>query len=442
MSRFTQVACTTAVLIFTAMFAQAGTALAAPAANDNRASAEALDTLTPSIKGTNAEATTEAGEPDHAGASGLTNPSVWFKWTAPANGRWNVNVCASDYDTTLAVYGAGSSTAVVSNNDGCASDNGSFVVFEATAGTTYEIAVSGAAGATGTITGFMIQSPANDQFGAATVLSGKDPARLTGTTEGATGEPSEPDHATTSVATGCSSATGPSPFCMASVWFTWKPPSTGRYKFSACGSEFDTTLGVYTGNAVAALTATGANDDGCPGHQSVLFLNVTAGTTYRIALAGYAGRGGIAPDVGQYALDISPAPTDNAFAGVAPKFGKVAPKFGKSIVVKKGKAKFKLMSAEAASGTLSATSVKKFTAAGGKKPKKKVFLGKVKFKLKAGIAKTVTLKLNKAGRALLKKKRSVKALITITAKDEAGNPKKTTKRVTLKLPKKKRKKQL
>jgi hypothetical protein len=225
---------------------------------------------------------------------------------------------------------------------------------------------------------------------------------------------------------------------MASVWFTWKPPSTGRYEFSACGSEFDTTLGVYTGNAVAALTATGANDDGCPGNQSVLFLNVTAGTTYRIALAGYAGRGGIAPDVGPYALDISPAPTDNAFAGVAPKFGKVGPKFRKTIVVKKGKAKFKLISAEAASGTLSATSVKKFTAAGGKKPKKKkekVFLGKVKFKLKAGIAKTVTLKLNKAGRALLKKERSVKALITITAKDEAGNLKKTTKRVTLKLPK-------
>jgi hypothetical protein len=50
----------------------------------------------------------------------------------------------------------------------------------------------------------------------------------------------------------------------------------------------------------------------------------------------------------------------------------------------------------------------------------------------------VTLKLTKAGRALLKKKRSVKALITITAKDEAGNFKKTTKRVTLKLPKKKK----
>ena len=83
----------------------------------------------------------------------------------------------------------------------------SFVVFQATAGTTYEIAVSGAAGATGTITGRLIQAPANDQFAAATVLSGKDPARLTGTTEGATGEPSEPDHATTSVATGCSSAT-------------------------------------------------------------------------------------------------------------------------------------------------------------------------------------------------------------------------------------------
>jgi hypothetical protein len=434
LNRFTRVACANALLIFTAMFAQAGTALAAPPANDNRASAEALDTLTPSVKGTNLEATTEAGEPDHAGASGLTNPSVWFKWTAPANGRWNVNVCASDYDTTLAVYGAGSGTPIASNNDGCASDNGSFVVFQATAGTTYEIAVSGAAGATGTITGFMIQAPANDQFGTAKVLSGTDPARLTGTTEGATGEPSEPNHAATSVATACSSATAPSPFCMASIWFTWTPPSTGRYEFSACGSEFDTTLGVYTGSAVAALTATGANDDGCPGNQSLLFLNVTAGTTYRIALAGFAGRGGIGPDVGPYSLDISPAPTDNAFTGVKPNSTKSkAPKFAKSIVVKGGKAKFRLMSAEAASGTLSATTVKKFRVK-AKKPKKRVFFGKVKFSLKAGIAKTVTLKLSKAGRALLKKKRAVKVLITINAKDEAGNLETTTRRVTLKLP--------
>jgi len=421
------------VLFFTAMFAQAGMALAAPPANDNRASAEVLDATMPSVTGTNAEATSEAGEPDHAGASG-SNPSVWFKWTAPANGRWNVNACASNYDTTLAVYGAGSNTAVVSNNDGCGSDNGSFVVVNATAGTTYEIAVSGAAGVTGTINGFMIHGPANDQFGAARVLSGKDPAQLIGTNEGATGEASEPNHAAKSVATGCSSATSPSPFCEASVWFTWKAPTSGRYAISACGSEFDTTLAVYTGNSVAALKPFGANDDGCQENRSLLFLNVTAGTTYRIALAGYAGRPGISPDVGQYALDISPAPTDTAFAGVMPKFGK-------SIVVKKGKAKFKLLSPEAASGTLSAKSVKKFTAAGAKKPrKKKVFLGKVKFNLKAGIAKTVTLKLNKAGRALLKKKRSVKALITITAKDAAGNAKTKTKRVTLKLPKKKKKK--
>jgi hypothetical protein len=326
----------------------------------------------------------------------------------------------------------GSGTAVVANNNGCGRDNGSFLVLSATAGVTYEIAVSGAAGATGTIDGFMMPAPANDQFGAATVLSGKDPARLIGTTRGATGEASEPNHAAISLLTGCSSATNPSPFCQASVWFTWKAPSTGRYAFSACGSEFDTTLGVYTGNSVSGLKASGANDDGCEANRSLLYMNVTAGTTYRIALAGYAGRPGIAPDVGRYVLDITPRPVDTSFAGVTPLFGK-------SILVRKWRAKLKLRSDEAASGTLSARTVKKYRAPGKKLgKKKKVYFGKVKFSLKPGLAKKVTLKLTKAGRALLKKKRSVRVLVTIAAKDTAGHRETTTKKVKLKLPKKKK----
>src|SRR3712207_4508141 len=78
-------------------------ASAAPPSNDNRANASVLTGLTPSVSGTNVEATVEGDEPEHlAGVSAVA--SVWYRWDAPATGTVTWDVCTSDFDTILAAY--------------------------------------------------------------------------------------------------------------------------------------------------------------------------------------------------------------------------------------------------------------------------------------------------------------------------------------------------
>ena len=58
------------------------------------------------------------------------------------------------------------------------------------------------------------------------------------------------------------------------------------------GSSFDTLLGVYTGTAVGALTTVASNDDANGTTQSQVSFAAVAGTTYRIAVDGFAGATG------------------------------------------------------------------------------------------------------------------------------------------------------
>jgi len=104
------------------------------------------------VTGANTGATREAMEPNHGGVSG--GKSVWWSWTAPANGRLVVATAGSSYDTVLAVY-TGSRVdqlrQVAANDDVSRSDITSRVTISVRAGTTYRIAVDGYQGATGSI---------------------------------------------------------------------------------------------------------------------------------------------------------------------------------------------------------------------------------------------------------------------------------------------------
>jgi uncharacterized repeat protein (TIGR01451 family) len=94
---------------------------------------------------------------------------------------------------------------------------------------------------------------------------------------GATGESGEP----TSYGGGA----------LETVWYTWTAPASGTVTFDTCGipTNFDTTLQVFTGSAVNALTLQGRNDDetSCPATRSLIAVAVTSGTTYRIQVDGY-----------------------------------------------------------------------------------------------------------------------------------------------------------
>src|SRR5262249_22109030 len=53
----------------------------------------------------NAAATKESGEPNHAGSAG--GKSVWWTWTAPNTGAVTVDTLGSSFDTVLAIYTGG-----------------------------------------------------------------------------------------------------------------------------------------------------------------------------------------------------------------------------------------------------------------------------------------------------------------------------------------------
>ena len=120
--------------------------------------------------------------------------------------------------------------------------------------------------------------PVNDNFADRTQLTGTS-VTATGASKGATKEAGEPNHG--------GNAGGKS------VWWTWTATASGTLTIDTAGSNFDTLLGVYTGSSVSGLTLVpgGSNDDNPAGGTttSKVTIQVTAGTTYQIAVDGYDG---------------------------------------------------------------------------------------------------------------------------------------------------------
>ncbi|MDJ0737558.1 MAG: calcium-binding protein [Nostocaceae cyanobacterium] len=254
--------------------------------NDDFAHSLLLSGSSISTTGTNVNATGEVGEPDHAenassDANGFLN-SVWWNWTATENGVVVIDTFGSDFDTTLAVYTGStvsSLTEVASNNDDNISDDfQSAVTFTVIAGQTYQIAVDGDDDSQGEIAlnlNLFTFDFNNDQFADSVRLIGASVA-TTGTNVDFTGEVGEPNHA--EVSENDNDA-------LSSAWWTWKAPVDSEVTIDTLGSNFDTTLGVYTGSAVDSLTEVASNDDASDLESAVTFEAV-AGQTYRIAVDG------------------------------------------------------------------------------------------------------------------------------------------------------------
>jgi len=268
-------------------------------ANDNFAARLSLASAPTTATGINLSATKELGEPNHAGNSG--GASVWWSWVAPSSGPWEVRTIGSTFDTLLGIYtgaAVGALTEITSddNSGGAGTSRATFV---AVAGTTYQIAVDGYLGVIGSIQlaiAIPAAPPANDNFANRTALiSGA--ASAFGSNQGASKEGGEPNHA--------GNAGG------ASVWWSWTAPISGAWQVSTVGSSFDTTLGIYTGSAVGALTLVAGDDNLGGGGTSRATFSAVAGTTYQIAVDGYNGV------VGNIELTVAvpaPAPVNDHFA--------------------------------------------------------------------------------------------------------------------------------
>jgi hypothetical protein len=125
----------------------------------------------------------------------------------------------------------------------------------------------------------------NDFFREATQIVGAPPIMLAGSNVGATVEPGEPEHARPGGH---------------SVWWRWTAPAgIVMLDVTTAGSNYDTTLAVYTGDSLGGLTLIGANDDGAGlGLDSRVSFVPSGGTTYSIAVDGYFG------DTGDIVLNL------------------------------------------------------------------------------------------------------------------------------------------
>jgi hypothetical protein len=122
--------------------------------------------------------------------------------------------------------------------------------------------------------------------------------------------------------------------------------------------------------------------------------------------------------------------TTGAKKPVAPTLGA----FQATVNTGGGSVSFTLRSSENSTGTLTGQTVSAFATIAAKHRRQKVSLGIVHFKLSAGKAKNVALKLSKASRGLLGKRHSLKVQITITLANSAKRRSVSHRPLTLKLP--------
>ena len=263
---------------------------AAGPANDRFSNATPITGTNATVSGSNVGASTEGGEPAHAGNPG--GSSVWWTWSAPANGELRITTDGSDFDTLLGVYTGTkvNNLSLVATNDDHGALTTSRVRFSVTQGTQYQIAVDGfndgSGAAVGNITLVLVfvqgplSRPANDNFTNRTALAGTL-VLVTATNVMATREADEPVHAQM--------------YGDTSIWFTWTAPITGAARISTEGCSFDTLLGIYSGTALSNLIEIASNDDidSLSGvFTSAATFDVQAGQVIQIAVDGYDGAAG------------------------------------------------------------------------------------------------------------------------------------------------------
>jgi len=187
------------------------------------------------------------------GSSGQT---FWWKWTAPATGRLQLDTSRSSAGVATVLQAYSVSNTVVTNN-GTVTTNSSYrtpatysnsvaspsvtwsqLGFGVTKGEIYAFAVSGIkAGQDLVLSGSLAaqSGPANDFIAAATEKTGIRWVER-GSNFNATAESGEPAFVTTTANLPASQ----------SVWFKWKAPENQTVTLSTAGSATDTVLAVYT----------------------------------------------------------------------------------------------------------------------------------------------------------------------------------------------------
>ncbi|BAZ13172.1 hypothetical protein NIES4071_50110 [Calothrix sp. NIES-4071] len=239
----------------------------------------AVGTLVSSLVGIGRNVTDSNGAVTGIAITGAdTTNGIWYYSTN--NGTsWNTNGTLSS--TSARLLAADANTRVYfrpnANYTGSISNAITFRAWDQTSGVAGGVAdttINGGSTAFSTTTdvaSIIVNSPSpiNDNFVSRTVISGSS-GRITGTTDGATGEVGELTQSGTTN----------------SVWWSWTAPTNGAVTFDTIGSNFDTFLSVYTGDSINNLSLVRSDDNTGGNNASWTSFAVTAGTTYQIAVDG------------------------------------------------------------------------------------------------------------------------------------------------------------
>jgi hypothetical protein len=274
-----------------------------PPANDDFTDSIAIPSALPqTVSGTNVDATGEPGEPNHFAPPFSTGAraSVWYTWTATADGPIRINACANNgpEPTVIAVYTGTdvASLTPVAWFQSCRD------YFDATNGTTYRIAADISCGncpdSPFSLTVRQANPPPNDDLANAQVIAGDSIQDVAGTTVDATTETGEPNHIVTGGPAGPPDIGPP-----ASVWYSWTSgPSGGSVTIDGCNPAGG-SIAVYTGTDYSNLAGVTPINGSC----SQTFTAAPS-TNYKIAVEGLG-------DGAAFILNPPPAPPDTGGGG-------------------------------------------------------------------------------------------------------------------------------
>ncbi len=218
----------------------------------------------------------------------LPTRTVWFSWTAPASGNFLL-VATSLWTYVLLDVFTGDD---LTNLTAVASTASSQIDFEAVAGVTYHFRADGSSAGGVDRAALQLRTrprPAHDNFSDRLRLTGSN-VTISVSNIAASIEPGEPEHYYSAGH---------------SVWYSWTAPESGRVSF-VVDADFDPALALYTGDTLTNLT----NIIVAGTFSSRFNIEVSAGTTYQLAIFGYGESSGSGTLSIRYAL----APANDGFA--------------------------------------------------------------------------------------------------------------------------------
>jgi hypothetical protein len=213
------------------------------------------------------------GEPHYGDNQG--GHSLWYRWTAPADGLCVLRGEGLPRGVLLGVYVGSDPARLTEISANAFAPGGDPTVFRASAGTSYWVMVDGLDGEEGEITWTLDLRPDHDLFAWRRLWTGTRQEEWL-TLEGATLDPRE-------------ELVAP-PGSDASWWWSWRPPQSGHAVFRVATEGPAVVLGVFQGRKLAWLRPVIVS--GAPAARAEVAFLAEAGETYELAVFGAELSGG------------------------------------------------------------------------------------------------------------------------------------------------------